>query len=123
MAFNLIDLPYGDLAPAISAETLSFHHGKHHQTYIDKMNAAIDGTPHAEAALEAVKDAFDTVHYGVPTKPGRLVLVDNRLVLHARHPYAPKYDGMDRWLQRMMVTESLWPLLDWQKNSRRILTP
>ena len=54
MAFNLIDLPYGDLAPAISAETLSFHHGKHHQTYIDKMNAAIDGTPHAEAALEAI---------------------------------------------------------------------
>ena len=54
MAFNLIDLPYGDLAPAISAETLSFHHGKHHQTYIDKMNAAIDGTPHAKAALEAI---------------------------------------------------------------------
>jgi Fe-Mn family superoxide dismutase len=54
MAFTLIDLPYADLAPAISAETLSFHHGKHHQTYIDKMNAAIDGTTHADAALEAV---------------------------------------------------------------------
>ena len=54
MAFNLIDLPYGDLAPAISAETLSFHHGKHHQTYIDKMNAAIAGTDHADATLEAI---------------------------------------------------------------------
>jgi len=56
MAFKLIDLPYADtaLAPAISAETLSFHHGKHHQTYIDKMNAAIDGTPHADAAMEAI---------------------------------------------------------------------
>ena len=54
MAFNLIDLPYGDLSPAISAETLSFHHGKHHQAYVDKMNAAIEGTPHADAALEAV---------------------------------------------------------------------
>ncbi len=54
MAFNLIDLPYADLAPAISAETLSFHHGKHHQTYIDKMNAAIEGTDHASAALEAI---------------------------------------------------------------------
>ena len=56
MAFNLIDLPYADdaLAPAVSAETLSFHHGKHHQTYIDKMNAAIDGTPHGDAALEAI---------------------------------------------------------------------
>jgi Fe-Mn family superoxide dismutase len=56
MAFALAPLPYADdaLAPAISAETLSFHHGKHHQTYVDKMNAAIDGTPHADASLEAI---------------------------------------------------------------------
>ncbi len=59
MAFKLIDLPYADtaLAPAVSAETLSFHHGKHHQTYIDKMNAAIDGTDHANASLEAIVGA------------------------------------------------------------------
>jgi Fe-Mn family superoxide dismutase len=45
MAFALIDLPYSSdaLAPAISAETLSFHHGKHHKAYIDKTNAAIEG--------------------------------------------------------------------------------
>lgn len=56
MAFKVIDLPYADtaLAPAISAETLSFHHGKHHQAYIDKMNAAIDGTAHADAAMEDI---------------------------------------------------------------------
>lgn len=46
MAFELIQLPYDSeaLAPAISAETLSFHHGKHHKAYIDKTNAAIAGT-------------------------------------------------------------------------------
>ena len=54
MAFNLTELPYADLAPAVSAETLSFHYGKHHQAYIDKMNAAIEGTAHADAALEAI---------------------------------------------------------------------
>ena len=56
MAFELIDLPYGSdaLAPAISAETLSFHHGKHHKAYIDKTNAAIEGTDLADADLEAV---------------------------------------------------------------------
>lgn len=56
MAFDLIDLPYADdaLTPAISAETLSFHHGKHHKAYVDKMNAAIAGTAHDDAALEAV---------------------------------------------------------------------
>lgn len=56
MAFKLIDLPYADdaLDPAISAHTLSFHHGKHHKAYVDKMNAAIEGTAHDSAALEDV---------------------------------------------------------------------
>ena len=51
MAFALSPLPYpaDALDPAISAETLSFHHGKHHQTYVDKMNAAIAGTDSAGA--------------------------------------------------------------------------
>ena len=56
MAFELIPLPYDSeaLAPAISAETLSFHHGKHHKAYIDKTNAAIAGTELADADLETV---------------------------------------------------------------------
>ena len=61
MAFELLPLPYDSeaLAPAISAETLSFHHGKHHATYISKMKAAIaggdlDGTNVAEAITKAI---------------------------------------------------------------------
>lgn len=56
MAFQLTPLPYpaDALAPAISAETLSFHHGKHHQAYVDKTNAAIEGTDHANKPLEAI---------------------------------------------------------------------
>ena len=56
MAFELMSLPYDSeaLAPAISAETLSFHHGKHHKAYIDKTNAAIAGTDMADATLEEV---------------------------------------------------------------------
>lgn len=56
MAFDLIPLPYDDtaLAPAVSAETLSFHHGKHHKTYVDKTNAAIEGTDLADKSLEEV---------------------------------------------------------------------
>jgi len=56
MAFEVTPLPYADTAlePAISAETLSFHHGKHHKAYIDKTNAAIAGTDQADAELEAV---------------------------------------------------------------------
>lgn len=56
MAFALIDLPYDDTAlePAVSAKTLSFHHGKHHKAYIDKTNAAIEGGELADKSLEEV---------------------------------------------------------------------
>ena len=56
MAFELLPLPYDSeaLAPSISAETLSFHHGKHHKAYIDKTNAFIEGTDLADATLEEV---------------------------------------------------------------------
>lgn len=56
MSFQLIELPFdsGALAPAISAETLSFHHGKHHKAYVDKTNAAVEGTDLANKSLEDV---------------------------------------------------------------------
>ena len=59
MTFKLIDLPYDDdaLAPAISAETLGYHHGKHHKAYIDKTNAAIEGKDLDGKPLEEVIEA------------------------------------------------------------------
>lgn len=56
MAFTLTPLPYADTAlePAISANTLSFHHAKHHQAYVDKTNAAIEGTELADKSLADV---------------------------------------------------------------------
>lgn len=43
--FELIELPYGskDLEPVISAQTLSFHHGKHLQGYVDNLNKLLPG--------------------------------------------------------------------------------
>ena len=56
MPLKLIPLPYADdaLAPAISAITLQTHHGKHHQTYIDKTNAAAVAMGMADASLEEI---------------------------------------------------------------------
>lgn len=61
MAITLPPLPYADdaLAPAISATTLQTHHGKHHKAYVDKTNAAIDGTDLAGASLEQIIAAAD----------------------------------------------------------------
>jgi superoxide dismutase, Fe-Mn family len=61
MAFELPPLPYAidALAPHISAETLEFHHGKHHQTYVTNLNNLVEGTDHASAGLEDVIMAAD----------------------------------------------------------------
>jgi Fe-Mn family superoxide dismutase len=56
MAFELPALPYAKdaLAPHISAETLEFHHGKHHQTYVTNLNNLIAGTEFENATLEQI---------------------------------------------------------------------
>jgi Fe-Mn family superoxide dismutase len=56
MAFELPALPYaGDaLSPHISAETLSFHHGKHHNAYVTNLNNLAKGTEYESMSLEDV---------------------------------------------------------------------
>jgi len=56
MPFKLPELPYAldALAPHISAETLEFHHGKHHAKYVNTLNTLTKGTEWAEQRLEDV---------------------------------------------------------------------
>ena len=56
MAFELPALPYAKdaLAPHISAETLEFHHGKHHQTYVTNLNNLVPNTEFADLSLEEI---------------------------------------------------------------------
>jgi Fe-Mn family superoxide dismutase len=57
--FTLPPLPYADaaLSPAISANTIGFHYGKHHQGYVNNLNQLIAGTPLADEPLDAVVKA------------------------------------------------------------------
>ena len=54
--FTLIDLPYAEnaLEPVISARTISFHHGKHLQGYVDNLNKLIAGTEYEGMELEGI---------------------------------------------------------------------
>ncbi len=56
MKHELPDLPYASdaLEPYISAETLAFHHGKHHRTYVEKLNELIAGTEFEAMPLEEI---------------------------------------------------------------------
>lgn len=56
MSIQLPNLPYprDALAPHISEETIDYHYGKHHQAYVNNLNAAIAETDHANASLEDI---------------------------------------------------------------------
>jgi Fe-Mn family superoxide dismutase len=56
MSFTLPNLPYpiDALAPHISRETLEFHHGKHHATYVTNLNNLIKGTKFENSSLEEI---------------------------------------------------------------------
>ncbi|HEY9848286.1 MAG TPA: superoxide dismutase [Leptolyngbyaceae cyanobacterium] len=56
MAFTLPDLPYASnaLEPYISANTFSFHHGKHHAAYVTNLNKLIENTELADKSLEEI---------------------------------------------------------------------
>lgn len=56
MKHELMTLPYAQsaLEPYISAETLSYHYGKHHAGYVNKLNALIEGTPYSDSSLHQI---------------------------------------------------------------------
>ncbi len=56
MAFELPKLPYKPdaLSPFISAETIEFHYGKHHQAYVNNLNGLVPGTEFENSDLESI---------------------------------------------------------------------
>ena len=95
--FTLPTLPYelNALEPIFSKETLEYHYGKHHQTYIDKLNSLIQGTSEEDKTLEEIvktaqpwplfnnaaqalnhqlfRQQFQPPHSGFPLKQGNLL--------------------------------------------------
>ena len=61
MSFKLPDLPYAQnaLEPHISKETLEYHHGKHHQKYVDTLNDLVKGTDDEKRELEDIVKSAD----------------------------------------------------------------
>ena len=63
MPFELPPLPYdyAALEPHIDEQTMRIHHDKHHQTYVDKANAALAGTEWADSSPEEILQRLDTI--------------------------------------------------------------
>ncbi len=81
MAFELPPLPYdyAALEPHIDEQTMRVHHDKHHQAYVDKANAALAGTEWADADVDDVLRALDSLPADIRTA------VRNNAGGHANH--------------------------------------
>ena len=75
MTFELPSLPYANdaLAPYMSSETLDFHHGKHHQTYVTNLNNLVKDTDMQDSSLEeiVVKSSKDPSMAGIFNNAGQ----------------------------------------------------
>jgi Fe-Mn family superoxide dismutase len=69
MAYAVPPLPYdyGALEPHIDEQTMRIHHDKHHQAYVDKVNAALEATDWAENPIEEVLTSLDRIPEAIRT--------------------------------------------------------
>jgi superoxide dismutase, Fe-Mn family len=83
MAYEVPPLPYdyGALEPHIDEQTMRLHHDKHHQAYVDKANAALEGTQWADEPVENVLTLIETLPEDIRT------VVRNNAGGHANHSF------------------------------------
>lgn len=69
MTFKLPELPYAydALEPVIDKETMEIHHSKHHQAYVNNLNAAVEGTEFAELDLDELMKRINEVPADIQT--------------------------------------------------------
>ncbi|MCX4553156.1 clavaminate synthase family protein [Streptomyces sp. NBC_01500] len=79
-------------------------------------------TPRATAALTEFGRACEATARTLRLTPGDLVIIDNRVTVHGRTAFRPRYDGADRWLQRTYVTTDLRRSRDHRPHDGHILT-
>ena len=67
-------------------------------------------TPEAQAVLDRVHAlaADPSVQRQAVLRPGDILVLDNRKTVHGRRPFTPRYDGRDRWFQRVYLQRDLW---------------
>jgi superoxide dismutase, Fe-Mn family len=91
MAYSVPDLPYdyNALEPHIDEQTMRVHHDKHHQAYVDKANAALDGTDWASSDVDDVLRSLDQLPDDIRTA------VRNNAGGHSNHSFFWQIMGPD----------------------------
>lgn len=116
MAYSLSLLPYSydALEPFIDAQTMTLHHDKHHQTYVDKLNAVINKYPQlADTSIEDLLRSFTSLDLPDADK----LAIRNHGGGHANHTFFWSIMGSEKSVDEPLVKEieQQWPLADFQK--------
>ncbi len=75
----------------------------------------------AAAALAELATELDRTAQTILLRPGNLAIVDNRVAAHGRTSFRPRYDGGDRWLQRVFVSTDLRRSRAWRTGDGYVL--
>lgn len=78
-----------------------------HPTFTFDADLMIGLDDAAEQAIEALRKAVQAAHSSVVLEAGDLLVIDNHAAVHGRSPFAARYDGTDRWVQRAFVVDAI----------------
>ena len=102
---------FGDAAPAVTPQPLLRAAGVAGEvTLVVDFDATHPMNEKAKTAMGDLLVALTDAGEGMKLRPGEAVLVDNRVSVHGRNDFTPRYDGEDRWLQRVYAVVDPWRL-------------
>ena len=103
--YKLIELPYAQdaLEPVISAQTLSFHHGKHLQTYVDNLNKLLPGSGMEDKTLEEI---VATSSGAIFNNAGQILNHNMYFTQFAPNPAAPAGKVVDRIVKQWVSLDA-----------------
>ncbi|MEU6681611.1 TauD/TfdA family dioxygenase [Streptomyces sp. NPDC046832] len=102
--------------------TLPVLYGNPYDPYMTfDLDLMVGETPHAQQALEALRSAVNKVRRWVRLSPGDLLIVNNRRAVHARSEFPARFDGRDRWLQRVCLVSDPVPSAADRRGSGRVV--
>jgi L-asparagine oxygenase len=104
----------GPIMPLVTGTTES-------PTFVFDADLTIGIDAEAQLVVDTVRDAIDACQRSIVLEPGDLLVIDNNVAVHGRSPFTPRFDGLDRWLQRSFVVADLAPSAG-ERNGRVITT-